>query len=148
MHLLTRTPGDQVQVVKRADAGGRWLQNVTLLTTTLSILESRGARGRKATGDQSGRCSAGINMNPIESLVSISSYTGLQDYRDRAYTCPTTPSIHSAAFSLASTNSHERQAGHLLDSPREEAEVENVPEEVKVVHRPHFLPQVTPTRLN
>ena len=87
-------------------------------------------------------------MNPIESLVSISSYTELQNYRDRAYTCPTTPSIHSAAFSLASTNSHERQ---VLDSPiREEAEVEDVPEEVKVVHRPDFLPQVLlkPTYLN
>ena len=114
---------------------------------TLSILESREARGRKATGDQSGRCSAGINMNPIESLVSISSYTGLQDYRDRAYTCPT-PSIHSTAFSLASTNSHERPTGHLLDPPREEAEVEDVPEEVKVVHKPHFLPQVLLTHLN
>ena len=115
-----------------------------LLLTTLSILESREGRGRKATGDQSGRCSATINMNPIESLVSISSYTELQIYRDRAYTCPN-PSLHSAAFSLASTASHERQAGHSLEPPKEEAEVENVKEEVKVVHRPHFLPQVPPT---
>ena len=115
-----------------------------LLLTTLSILESREARGRKATGDQSGRCSATISMNPIESLVSISSYTELQIYRDRAYTCPN-PSLHSAAFSLASTASHERQAGHSLEPPKEEAEVENVKEEVKVVHRPHFLPQVPPT---
>ena len=124
----------------------------------MSILESWESRGSKATGDQSGRCSAGINididnnnnididiyinMNPIESLVSISSYTELQSYRDRAYTCPT-PSIHSAAFSLASSTSHERQAGHILDSPKEEVEVEDVTlEEVKVVHRPHFLPQV------
>ena len=128
--------------MKRADAGGRWLQNVTpLISPRHHLVHLRKQGGERQKGDQSGRCSAGINMNPIESLVSISSYTGLQDYRDRAYTCPT-PSIHSAAFSLASTNSHERHAGHLLDSPREEAEVEDVPEEVKVVHRPDFLPQV------
>ena len=148
MHLLTRTAGEQVQVVKRADAGGRWLQNVTtLISRRHHLVHLRKQGGKRQKGDQSGRCCAGINMNPIESLVSISSYTGLQDYRDRAYTCPT-PSIHSAAFSLASTNSHERHAGHLLDSPREEAEVEDVPEEVKVVHRPDFLPQVQLTHLN
>ena len=88
-------------------------------------------------------------MNPIESLVSISSYTELQSYRDRAYTCPT-PNPHSVAFSITSPASHEKQAGHLLDSPKGEAEVEDaddgVTEEVKVVHKPDFLPQVTKTQ--
>ena len=132
-----------MQVVKRAYAGTRWRQNV-LTTSPYHLVHLRKQGGERQKGDQSGRCSATINMNPIESLVSISSYTELQIYRDRAYTCPN-PSLHSAAFSLASTASHERQAGHSLEPPKEEAEVENVKEEVKVVHRPHFLPQVPPT---
>ena len=82
-------------------------------------------------------------MNPIESLVSISSYTELQSYRDRAYTCPT-PSLKSAAFSLASTSSsHEKHQGPLLEPPKEEHEVGQVAETVRGNPKPHFLPQVT-----
>ena len=81
-------------------------------------------------------------MNPIESLVSISSYTELQSYRDRAYTCPT-PSLKSAAFSLASTSSsHEKHQGPLLEPPKEEHEVGEVVETVIVTPKPQFLPQV------